>query len=446
MSALRDLMVGGLGELEAEDPTLHGFLEQEYQRQMGTLSLIAASSLAPASVLACQGTPTGNVTTEGYPGARYHAGCEVVDRIEQLAIERAKAAFAAKYANVQPHSGSSANQIVMCALLQPGDTILGLDLDCGGHLTHGAKASMSGQYFRSVSYGLNETGRIDYDRMRVVARECKPRLVFCGASAYPRTIDFEYFRRVADEVGAFVLADISHIAGLVAAGEHDSPIDHAHFTTTSTYKQLNGPRGGLILMGRDHDRPGPDGQRTLADLLQRAVFPYFQGTPNLAGIAAKARALAFVASPQFKGLARRIVQLASVLGSSMASRGYRVLTGGTDNHMVLVNVFERGLTGAVAERALEECSMIINKNRIPGDGKPATVTSGIRLGSNTVALRGMDEAAVDQAVALLDRVLTAVVPRGDRDYQLDAEVRASVQRSVAELCARYPIPGYPLRA
>jgi len=445
MSSLRDLMLVGLRDLEAEDPALLGLLEDEYLRQMSTLSLIAASSVAPPSVLLCQGTPTGNVTTEGYPGARYHAGCDVVDRVESLAIERAKTAFSAKYANVQPHSGSSANQIVMCALLKPGDTILGLDLDAGGHLTHGAKASMSGQYFRSVPYGLQADGRIDYDRMRVVARECKPRLIFCGASAYPRAIDFEFFRRVADEVGAFVLADISHIAGLVAAGEHDSPIDHAHFTTTSTYKQLFGPRGGLILMGRDHDRPGPDGQRTLSDLIQRAVFPYFQGTPNLAAIAAKARALAFVACPAFKDLGRRIVTLASALGGSLASRGYRVLTGGTDNHMVLVDVLERGFTGVIAERALEECNIIINKNRIAGDAKPATVTSGIRLGSNNAAFRGMDEAAIDQAVALVDRVLSAVRPRGDRDYELDADLRLSVRRSVAELCSRYPIPGYPLR-
>ncbi len=297
---LAEFALQGLELLYEEDQTLYGLLEREYHRQASTLTMIAASSVADPSVLACEGMVVTKVTTEGYPGARFHAGCEFVDQIEQLAIQRAKTAFGARYANVQPHSGSSANEIVMFSLLQPGDTVLGLDLDCGGHLTHGAKASVSGQYFKAVGYGLDPEGFIDYDQVHRLAVEHKPKLIITGASSYPRIIDFKRFREIADQIGAFVLADISHIAGLVVAGEHPSPIDHAHFTTTSTYKQLYGPRGGLILIGKDHDRISPDGERTFAEMIQRAVFPFFQGTPHLSTIAAKARALAFVISPEFK--------------------------------------------------------------------------------------------------------------------------------------------------
>src|SRR5262245_14295755 len=271
----RLLLLRGTELLAARDPVLHALLEREHVRQTETLAMVAACSLADPSVLACEAMPTTNVTTEGYPGARFHAGCEIVDRIEELAIERAKRAFGARFANVQPHSGSSANQIVFSTVLKPGDTILGLDLDCGGHLTHGSKASISGQWFNAVSYGLDARGYLSYEQVAERAEQHRPKLIICGARAYPRHIDFGRFRDIADSVGAYLLADISHIAGLVAAGVHPSPIDDAHFTTTSTYKQLFGPRGGLILIGRDFDAPAPSGTGTLAQAIQRAVFPFF---------------------------------------------------------------------------------------------------------------------------------------------------------------------------
>jgi len=275
----------GVETLAQADPRLYELLLGEYRRQTETLTLVAASSVADPSVLACSGAVLNNVTTEGYPGARYHGGCTFADEIERLAVERAKQVFGAAYANVQPHSGSSANHIVIFSLLRPGDRILGLDLDSGGHLTHGSRASVVGQYFETKGYGLDEDGFLDYDRIRALAHEFRPKLLIGGSSAYPRAIDFRRLREIADEVGAFFLADISHVAGLVAAGLHPSPVDHAHFTTTSTYKQLYGPRGGLILIGRDHDRPLPNG-RTLAEAVQSATFPFYQGTPNLGAVAA----------------------------------------------------------------------------------------------------------------------------------------------------------------
>jgi glycine hydroxymethyltransferase len=279
--------------------------------------------------------------------------------------------------------------------------------------------------------------------VRRAARKHAPRLIVCGASAYPRRIDWAAFREVADEAGALLLADISHIAGLVAAGEHPSPIDHAHVTTTSTYKQLYGPRGGLILMGRDAGSPAPDGRGTLEEALQRAVFPFFQGTPDLAGVAAKARALARVATPGFGALARRITGGARALADALGARGWHPLTGGTDNHIVLVDVSARGLSGLIAERALEACGIVVNKNRIPGDTRPAAVASGIRLGTNVLALRGLGPAQMPACAALVDQVLTSVRPDGDRDFALDPAVQSRVMAAVRDLCARYPLPGYP---
>jgi glycine hydroxymethyltransferase len=393
-------------------------------------------------VLACQGSSLLNTTTEGYPGARYHGGCGVVDQVERIAIERARHAFGARYANVQPHSGTSANQIVMFSLLRPGETVLGLALDAGGHLSHGSRASVSGRWFNAVAYGVDGGGRIDMDEVRRLALEHRPRLIVAGASAYPRRVDFRAFRAVADEVGAWLLADISHIAGLVAAGEHPSPIDHAHFTTTSTYKQLFGPRGGLIMMGRDHGAPAPDGRGTLSDVIQRAAFPFFQGTPDLAAVAAKASALARVASPEFRELARRITGGARALAAALQARGYTLVSGGTDNHMVLVDVSPRGLTGTIAERALEECGIVVNKNRIPGDPRGALVTSGVRFGTNSLALRGMGSGEMPHCAALVDTVLSAVRPLGEKEYELSPAVADRVRREVRGLCAGFPLPGY----
>jgi glycine hydroxymethyltransferase len=320
---------------------------------------------------------------------------------------------------------------------------MGLDLNSGGHLTHGSKASVSGRYFNAVGYSLNEEGFLDYERIRRLAQEQRPKLIISGASAYPRTIDFKRFREIADEVGAYLLADISHIAGLVVAGLHPSPIDHAHFTTTSTYKQLFGPRGGLILLGKDHESLAPDGNQTLAEMMQRAVFPFFQGTPNLNTIAAKARALAMVTTPKFKAVAYRIVNAAAALAEALLERGYVVLTAGSDNHIVLVDVAARGLTGVVVERALEECNIIVNKNRIAGDRKSAMITSGMRLGTNSLALRGMSGAEMPLCADLIHRTLTAVKMFGEADYELDNFTRSAVRADVSELCQKFPIPYYP---
>ena len=431
----------GINRLEQEDPELFTLLDLEYQRQVNTLSMVASSSIADPSVLACEGSVLTNITTEGYPGRRFHGGCKYVDEIEKIAIERAKLAFGAHYVNVQPHSGSSANQIVMFSVLRPGDRILGLDLDSGGHLTHGSRASFSGKIFDSFTYGLDETGHIDYDQVLVLAKRYQPRLIICGASAYTRIIDFERFRKIADEVGAFLLADISHIAGLVAGGVHPSPINHAHFTTTSTYKQLYGPRGGLIMSGRDWDTKIA-GSKTLAETINSGVFPQVQGTPTLSGIAAKARALAIVNTDQFRTLARNIVNNASVLSEELSNLGYCVLTGGTDNHMVLVDIGKKGLSGKVAESVLEKSGIIVNKNKIIGDKRGPLVTSGIRFGTNSLAMRGMDSIAMKECALLIDKVLSSVEPLSDIDYKIDSFVIEDVKQSVATLCRRFPIPNY----
>lgn len=433
----------GVHQLASEDPELFGLFTQEYQRQVNTLSMIASSSIAPPSVLACEGTVLTNVTTEGYPGQRFHGGCKFIDEIEKVAIERAKLAFGARYVNVQPHSGSSANQIVMFSILKPGDRVLGLDLDSGGHLTHGSRASVSGQFFESFTYGLDENGRIDYEKVLDLAKRYQPRLIICGASAYPRIIDFERFRLIADEVGAYLLADISHIAGLVAGGVHPSPIDHAHFTTTSTYKQLYGPRGGLIMSGRDWDSRTSEKSKTIAEIVQNGVFPRMQGTPMLNEIAAKARALALVNTTQFRLLTKGIVTNAQVLAEELLALGYSVLTGGTDNHMVLVDIGKRGLSGKVAESVLEECGIVVNKNKIPNDKRGPLTTSGIRFGTNTLALRGMDAAAIKECVLLIDKVLSKVEPVNDKEYLIEPKIVDEVQNRIMELCRCYPIPQYP---
>ncbi len=427
-----------------EDPVLSGLLESEYNRQSNVLAMVASSSLADASVLACEGTVLTNVTAEGYPGRRFHGGCQFVDEVEQLAIDRAKCAFRAEYANVQPHCASSANEIVMCSMLRPGSTILGMSLESGGHLTHGSKVSLSGQYFNAVYYGVDEAGFIDYDQVLQLAKEHNPRLIICGTTSYPRAIDFGRFRNIADEVGAYLLADITHIAGLVAAGFHQSPVNYAHFTTTCTHKQLYGPRGGLILMGADAQTRVPDKNLTLSALIQSAVFPFFQGAPAPGNIAAKARALARVATPAFKVLAGRIVADAQALAEAFVSAGYKVVSGGTDNHIVMLDLSSQGMTGIVAQRALEDNSIIVNKNKIPGDRKGPLVTSGIRLGTNSVACRGLEPWDMEECAQLMDWVLTSTKSLGDTEYQLDQKVGKSVRSAVHGLCRRFPIPGYPL--
>ncbi|NIR53071.1 serine hydroxymethyltransferase [candidate division KSB1 bacterium] len=433
----------GIEHLYSGDPTLYGLLYEEYHRQANVLTMVAASSVVDPSVLICDSMVPVNVTAEGYPGARFHAGCKVIDKIEQLAIDRAKEAFGAQYANVQSHSATTANQVVMCRLLKPGDTLLGMELNSGGHLTHGSKASVSGQYFNAIGYGLENHERIDYERVHRLAQEHMPKLIICGTTAYPRIIDFERFREIADEVGAYVLADITHIAGLIIAGLHPSPIDHVHFTTTCTHKQIYGPRGGLIMMGKDYDRPAPDGKGKLFEVVQKGVFPFFQGAPNLNSIAAKAKALGMVLTPEFKERMKRIVADARALARCFMEMGYHVITGGSDNHLVVVDVISNGITGLVAEKALEDCNIVVNKNRIPGDQQSAFITSGIRIGTNSLALKGMGPEEMPMCAELIHRVLSSVRPLDDRTFELDKSVKTSIRAEVAQICKRFPIPCYP---
>ena len=367
-SQLQEFASRAVAALESADPVLHRLLLQEFDRQMDSLTMVASCSITHPSVLACEGTFASNVTAEGYPGARFHAGCKYVDQFEQLAIERAKVVFGAKYANVQPHTASTANQIVTSAVLKPGDNLLGMNLASGGHLSHGAKVNISGKFYNAVGYGLNQQGFIDFGQVEELAQLHRPKLIICGATAYPRIIDWQRFREIADGVGAYLLADITHIAGLVIAGLHPSPIDIAHFTVTCTHKQLYGPRGGLILMGKEWDSPSPTGKGTLSTLIQSGVFPCTQGAPIINKIVAKARALDRAGSEEFRILAARIVTLSRALAESLLSCGMDVVSGGTDNHIVLVNVRSSfGLSGIIAEKALEECHIIVNKNFIPRD-------------------------------------------------------------------------------
>jgi pyochelin synthetase len=434
-------------ELAADDPELAGLLEREHARQEDTLMMVAASSVAPPSVLACAGSSLANLTMEGYPGARYHAGAEFADGIERLAIARACTLFGAQAANVQPHSGSSANLAVLMGLLQPGDTILGLDLDCGGHLTHGSRASVTGRYFRSVSYRTGADGRLDYEQIAALAAEHRPDVIIAGASAYPRRIDFARFRAIADAAGAYLIADISHIAGLVAAGLHPSPVDEAHVTTTSTYKQLYGPRGGLILLGRDAGTPGPDGRTPLRALLDRAVFPLAQGTPDLGNVAAKARAFDAAARPEFRERMALLTADAKAIAMQFERRGLSIVTGGTDTHMVLADLRPAGITGAEAEAALEACGIVVNKNRVPGDRTPARVTGGLRIGTNTLAARGITPATAARCADLIADVIgelrtTPASSASGSGRSLSQETVARVRAAVKQICTSHPLPGY----
>ncbi len=431
--------------LKKQDPTLVDLLLREYERQINSLTMVASGTITHPSVLACEGTYTSNVTAEGYPGARFHAGCEFVDQFEQLAIDRAKKVFKAQYANVQPHTASTANQIVCSAILKPHDTLLGMDLESGGHLSHGAKVNISGTFFNAIGYGLDENGFIDYDRVEELAREHQPKLIISGTTAYPRTLDWQRFREIADQVGAYLLADITHIAGLVIAGIQPSPIDIAHFTVTCTHKQLYGPRGGLILMGKEWDTPAPAGKQTLSRMIQRSLFPFIQGAPIINMLVAKARTLDRAATDEFRQLAGRIVTLSQALAKAFAASGVRVISGGTDNHIVLVDVFSSfGVTGIIAEKALEECRIIVNKNFIPGDQNKAFVTSGIRIGTNALAERHFGAEQMEACADLISRVLKSVQVLGEREYELDPQERDRSRQEVRALCDQFPIPGYDL--
>ncbi|MFR9730629.1 serine hydroxymethyltransferase [Saccharopolyspora sp. MS10] len=433
----------GEARLRDEDPELTELLDGEMIRRDETLSLVASAGVADASVLAAGAAALSDVTAEGYPGARFHPGAGPFDGVEALARTRAREAFGAGHANVQPHSGSAANLAVLTALLPVGGVLLGLRLDAGGHLTHGAPASVTGRWFEPVSYGVGDDGLVDHDQILRLAREHRPGVIVAGASAYPRQFDHVRFREIADEVGAYLLVDISHVAGLVAAGLHPNPVDVAHVTTTSTYKQLDGPRGGLILLGRDHDRPGPDGA-PLSRTIDRAVFPGSQGTPSPAAIAAKARALARVREPGFRRTARLVLDDAAALAAALSERGHRLLTGGTDTHMVMVDLRSTGLSGLMAERALEECGILANRNSVPGDTTSPAVAAGLRLGTNVPARRGMGPPEMARCAELIDRVLRHAARADSTRHRLDPVHRDEIRAEVRALTRSFPMPDQPV--
>lgn len=437
--------ISGLELLQDEDPQLARILDDEEFRQQNTLSLVASCSVVDPAVLAAQSSAAVNVTAEGYPGRRYHAGCAEIDRIERLAIDRAESLFGARYANVQPHSASTANYTVLTSLLAPGDTLLGMDLNSGGHLTHGSPAALSGRYWEAIGYGLGEDGLLDYDHVRDLALEHRPKVIISGATAYPRHIDFAAFRAIADEVGAVLMADVSHTAGLVAHGLHPSPIDHAHITTTCTHKQLAGPRGGIILSGQDADEELPGRTTTPRKLMQRAVFPFSQGAPALHTIAAKAAVLQQAASPQYRQTVHRIRELASVFVDEFRAAGLRVVTDGSDNHTVLLDLGE-SMSGLVAEEALEECGIVVNKNRVPGDPRAALVTSGLRIGTNAAAQRRLSDEAARQAARLVVDVLNKVEPSDDRNYSIAPSVVRTASARARTIARAFPLPRYDREA
>lgn len=429
--------------LEATDREVHQLITREYERCQNTLQLIAAENRCSPAVLAALGSVVQNKTTEGFVGARFHGGCEVVDRLEQLAISRAKEAFRARYANVQPHSGTAANQIVLTALLQRDDRILSLGLDQGGHLSHGARVSFSGKFFNVDNYYVDEdTFLLDYEAVRDKAAQVRPTLIICGASAYSRTIDFSRFREIADEVGAYLLADISHIAGLVMAGAHPSPVDYAHFTTTSTYKP-GGPRGGLIVMGKDYDQKIEMSTKSIAlcEHIEKTTFPGVQGTPYLNNIAAKAVFFKETLSEEYRVRQFKIIENAKALAKSLLDLGHDVVTGGTDNHMVLVNVasLRHGLTGVIAQKCLEDCGIIVNMNRLPYDKKGAAVTIGIRLGTPIITKNGMGPEEMRTIAQLVDAVLRTVDITNDTEYKLDQSFKNSIGQKVKTLCSKFPM-------
>ena len=413
--------------VESDREVAHA-IHAEIQRQQQQIELIASENIVSRAVLEAQGSPLTNKYAEGYPGRRYYGGCEHVDVVETLAIERAKALFGAAYVNVQPNSGSQANQGVFLALLKPGDRILGMSLDAGGHLTHGARPNLSGKWFEAHAYGVREEdARIDYDALREQANEVKPQLIVAGGSAYPREIDFAAFRSIADEVGAYLLVDMAHFAGLVAGGSYPNPIPHAHVVTTTTHKTLRGPRGGMILTN-DED---------LGKKINSAIFPGLQGGPLMHVIAGKAVAFGEALQPDFKDYASQVIINCRAMAQAIIDGGYAIVSGGTDSHLALVDLRPKGLKGNAAEQALERAYITCNKNGVPFDPEKPTVTSGLRVGSPAGTTRGFGEAEFTQIGQMMVRVLDALVDNPDGN----AEIEAAVREEVKALTARFPI--YP---
>ncbi len=407
-------------ELKQYDPEVYAACDEELHRQQHNIELIASENIVSKAVLLAAGTVLTNKYAEGYPGHRYYGGCYAVDQVENIARDRAKKLFGAEYANVQPHSGANANLAVFFALLQPGDTVMGMNLSHGGHLSHGSPANISGKYFNIVPYGVNEeTGRIDYDEMRRIALECHPKMIIAGASAYARVIDFARCREIADEVGAYLMVDMAHIAGLVAAGLHPSPVPYADVVTTTTHKTLRGPRGGLILC-----------RESLGKQIDKAVFPGTQGGPLMHIIAAKAVALGEALTDEFKAYQQQIVKNASALANALIQRGFDIVSGGTDNHLMLLDLRKFDITGKELEKRLDEVHITANKNTIPNDPQSPFVTSGLRIGTPAVTSRGFREAEMEKIAQWIYDIATDFDANRDR---VSAEVMA--------LCKQFPIYG-----
>ena len=405
-----------------QDAEIKRIIDAEAERQKRKIVLIASENYASKAVQEAQGSILTNKYAEGYPGRRYYGGCEFVDQAESLAIERAKELFGAEHVNVQPHAGAQANMGVYFSLLEPGDTVMGLRLDQGGHLTHGSPVNFSGRYYNFVSYGLDpDTELIDYDDVAKLAQEHRPKIIVAGATAYPRTIDFKRFREIADEVGALLMVDMAHIAGLIAAGVHPSCIPHAQVVTTTTHKTLRGPRGAMILCDQD-----------LASSIDKGVFPRMQGGPFMHAIAAKAVAFGEALRPEFKVYQQAVVDNARILANQLQELGFRIVSGGTDNHLMLVDVSTFGLTGKEAEEALDAVNITANKNAIPNDPKPPRITSGLRVGTPAVTSRGFGAEEMAEIARLMHRVVTNIE---------DERVKAEVTDAVGELTSKFPVPG-----
>jgi glycine hydroxymethyltransferase len=428
MTNMTSSAAGGFfdASLAQSDSELFASVREELSRQQDQIELIASENIVSRAVLEAQGSVLTNKYAEGYPGRRYYGGCEFVDVAERLAIERARALFGCAFANVQPHSGAQANQAVFLALLQPGDTILGMSLAAGGHLTHGASANQSGKWFRAVQYGVRRDDHlIDYDEVARLAAEHRPKLLIAGGSAYPRVIDFARFRAIADSVGARFMVDMAHFAGLVAGGAYPSPLPHAHVVTTTTHKTLRGPRGGMILSNDEE----------LGKKINSAVFPGLQGGPLMHVIAAKAVAFGEALRPEFRAYAAQVVENARAMAAVLAERGSAIVSGGTDSHLMLVDLRPKRLTGKAAEASLERAGITCNKNGVPFDPEKPTLTSGVRLGTPAGTTRGFGVAEFRLVGELIDEVLNAL----SRNPDGDAQVERAVREKVRALCARFPI-------
>mgnify|MGYP000847167261 CR=1 FL=1 len=416
---MANVLETGMSYLQTQDPEVAACIKNEFQRQKQNIELIASENIASPAVIAAMGSVLTNKYAEGYPGKRYYGGCDYVDVLETIAIERAKKLFGAAYANVQPHSGAQANLEVYAALLQPGDTLMGMDLASGGHLTHGARVNLSGKYYHSISYGVDpEMGRIDYDQVEDMVRRYRPKLLVAGASAYPRAIDFKAFAEIAHKNGALLMVDMAHIAGLVAGGQHMSPVPYADVVTTTTHKTLRGPRGGMIL-SRDEE---------FAKKLNSAVFPGTQGGPLMHVIAGKAICLREAAQPEFKVYAENVVKNAKALADALLARGFDLVTGGTDNHLMLADLRKKNITGKELQTKLDEVHITVNKNAIPNDPQKPGVTSGVRIGTPAVTTRGMKEAEMKQIAALITRVIR----EGEGCLP-------EVRQEVLAICAKHPL-------